>query len=110
MAVPSLGELEQIVVLAILRLGKDAYGVTILSEIQKHTGRNPSSGALYATLDRLEAKRVLTSRLGDPSPERGGRAKRFFEVTQSGIEAIARAQQSYRNLMYGLQLPGVTYV
>lgn len=104
---PSLGEFEQIVLLAILRLGKDAYGVTIRSEIQSQTGRIPTSGALYTTLDRLEDKGLLESQMGEPTPQRGGRAKRFFDVTSNGLQAVARAQQSYKNLTKGLQLPGL---
>jgi PadR family transcriptional regulator PadR len=104
---PSLGEFEQMVLLAILRVGKEAYGVSIRSEIQNRAGRNPSSGALYTTLDRLEEKGLLNSRMGDPSPQRGGRAKRFFDVTPAGIQAVARAQRSYKNLMSGLRLPGL---
>ena len=104
-----LGEFEQIVLLAILRLSDDAYGVTISEEIQHHTGRVPSPGALYTTLDRLEEKGFLTSRLGEPSSRRGGRAKRFFKVTRSGTAAVARAQQSYKSLMQGLRLPGLSH-
>jgi PadR family transcriptional regulator, regulatory protein PadR len=100
----SLGEFEQIVLLAILRLDGNAYGVTISSEIQAQTGRTPTPGALYTTLDRLEDKGYLKSELGDPTPQRGGRAKRFFCVTGSGLQAVTRAQQSYQNLLKGLKL------
>ncbi len=106
---PSLGEFEQIALLAILRVGGDAYGVTIRSEIKARTGREPAPGALYTTLDRLEEKGLVASRLGDPTPQRGGRPKRYFQVSPTGIEAVARAQRSYRSLMEGLQLPGIAY-
>ena len=106
---PSLGEFEQIALLAILRVGADAYGVTIRSEITERTGRDPAPGALYTTLDRLEEKGLVTSRLGDPTPQRGGRSKRYFQVSAAGIEALARAQRSYQSLMEGLQLPGIAY-
>jgi PadR family transcriptional regulator PadR len=106
---PSLGEFEQIVILAILRLGEDAYGATIGSEIQNQTGRAPAAGALYTTLDRLEDKGMVRSQMGDPTPQRGGRAKRFFNVTSTGVQAVARAQRSYQNLMKGLQLPGLNH-
>ena len=106
---PTLGEFEQIVLLAILRLEGNAYGFTIGTEIAERTGRKPSPGALYATLDRLEGKGFLASRTGDPTPVRGGRAKRFFEVTGSGVEAVARAQRAYRSLLDGLALPGVAH-
>jgi PadR family transcriptional regulator PadR len=109
MAQASLGDFEQIVLLAILRAGEDAYGVTIRAEIASCTGRDPALGALYTTLDRLEEKGLVSSRLGDPTPQRGGRAKRFFTVTASGTEAIARTQQAYRQLLMGLTIAGVEY-
>jgi|SRR5579883_3229893 DNA-binding PadR family transcriptional regulator len=105
----SLGEFEQIVLLAILRLGDNAYGVTIAGEISECTRREPAPGALYTTLDRLEDKGLVTSRLGDPTPQRGGRAKRYFALSAMGVEAITRAQQSYRRLLEGCHLPGLTY-
>jgi PadR family transcriptional regulator, regulatory protein PadR len=101
-----LGEFEQVVLLAILRLRNDAYGVTIRREIAARTDRDPSPGALYTTLDRLEEKGLVASQLGDPTPQRGGRAKRYFKVTKRGSEAVARAQQSYRSLLEGLKLVG----
>jgi DNA-binding PadR family transcriptional regulator len=106
---PSLGEFEQVVLLAILRLGDKAYGVTIGAEITACTGREPAPGALYTTLDRLEDKGLVWSRLGDPTPQRGGRAKRYFALNSKGLAAITRAQQSYRRLLEGCELPGLTY-
>lgn len=103
---PNLGEFEQIVLLAILRLAEDAYGVTIRAEIAEHTGREPKPGALYTTLDRLEDKGLVGSRLGDPTPARGGRAKRYYRVTAAGVEAIERAQRSYQRLLEGLDILG----
>ena len=105
----SLGEFEQVTLLAILRLGDDAYGVTIRAEIAECTGRDPAPGALYTTFDRLQQKGLVTSRLGDPTPQRGGRAKRFFTVTAAGIQAVANAQRSYQRLMQGISLPGVSH-
>jgi PadR family transcriptional regulator, regulatory protein PadR len=105
----SLGDFEQIVLLAILRLGEKAYGVTIRAEIESCTDRTPAPGALYTTLDRLEQKGFVTSRLGDPTPQRGGRAKRYVKVTTSGIEAVTRAQRSYQRLRKGLRLPGLAH-
>jgi PadR family transcriptional regulator PadR len=102
----SLGEFEQIVLLAILRLGDEAYGASIRAEIEKCTGREPTPGAMYTTLDRLEQKEMLTSRMGEPTAERGGRAKRFFKVTKTGTAAVVRAQRSYQNLLEGLKLIG----
>jgi DNA-binding PadR family transcriptional regulator len=104
-----LGEFEQIVLLAILRLDDKAYGVSIRAEIASCTDREPAPGALYTTLDRLEEKGLLTSRFGDPTPQRGGRAKRYFQVSASGIEAVTRAQRCYRRLLEGLTLPGVAH-
>jgi len=107
--VVALGEFEQVVLLAILRLDDNAYGVTIRKEIRECTDRTPAPGALYNTLDRLESKGMVTSRLGDPSPQRGGRAKRLFCVTANGIEAVARAQRDYQRLMKHIKLPGVVH-
>lgn len=105
----SLGEFEQVVLLAILRLGENAYGVAIGAEITACTGREAAPGALYTTLERLEDKGLVSSRLGDPTPQRGGRAKRFFALSSNGLAAITRAQQSYRRLLEGCELPGLTY-
>jgi PadR family transcriptional regulator len=104
-----LGEFEQIVLLAILRLDDNAYGVTIGAEITACTRREPTPGALYTTLERLEDKGLVTSRLGDPSPQRGGRAKRYFALNSKGLAAITRAQQSYRRLVEGCELPGLSH-
>jgi DNA-binding PadR family transcriptional regulator len=108
-AEPTLGEFEQVVLLAILRVGEEAYGVPIRAEIEECTGRDPAPGALYTTLDRLEEKGCVISRMGDPTPQRGGRARRYFEVTQSGVHAVARSQRSYQRLLKGLELPGMAY-
>lgn len=104
-----LGEFEQIVLLAILRLGANAYGVTILREITTYTGRRPSSGALYTTLDRLEEKGFVQSRLGESTPQRGGRAKRLIRVTKRGRVAVIYAQRSYQSLLEGLGLFGAAH-
>jgi PadR family transcriptional regulator PadR len=106
---PLLGEFEQVVLLAILRLNDDAYGVTIRGEITKCTGREPAPGALYTTLDRLEDKGLVRSRMGDPTAERGGRSKRYFTVSASGLKAVTQAQRSFQRLLEGLELPGLTY-
>jgi DNA-binding PadR family transcriptional regulator len=106
---PALGEFEQVVLLAILRLGDEAYGVTIRREIATCTEREPAPGALYTTLDRLEEKGLVSSAYGDPTPERGGRAKRYFTVTASGVRAVARAQRAYQRLLKGVALPGIAH-
>ena len=100
----SLGEFEQIVLLAVLRLGDEAYGITIMAEIAAKTGRNPTPGALYTTLHRMEDKGLVTFRDGSPTPERGGRAKRFVSVTLKGRNGLASAQSAYLSLLEGLDL------
>jgi PadR family transcriptional regulator, regulatory protein PadR len=100
----TLGELEQTILLAVLRLGDQAYGVSIRREIALCTRREIAPGALYTTLDRLERKAILVARDGDPTPERGGRAKRFYKVTREGRALLVAAQRSFRNLMAGLDL------
>ena len=102
----SLGEFEQIVLLAVLRLKAEAYGASIRAEIAERTGREPTSGALYTTLDRLEKKGLLKSRIGESTPQRGGRAKRYYHLTASGTVAITRSQRAFRNMLQGLKLPG----
>jgi PadR family transcriptional regulator PadR len=99
-----LGEFEQIVLLALLRLGKTAYGVPVRREIEQRTKRSVSVGALYSTLDRLEAKGYVTSWFADPSPERGGRSKRFFRVEPLGLKAVKRSQKAMATMLEGLDL------
>ena len=91
-----LGEFEQIALLAIIRLGQNAYGVPVRREIENRTGRSVTVGALYRTLDRLEGKGYVTSWFSDPTPERGGRSKRYFRVEPPGIRAL---NVSHRELM-----------
>ena len=86
--VSALGEFEQVVLLSILRLGDDAYAVSVRDEIARCTGREVSRGSIYITLDRLETKGYLKSRLADPTPERGGRAKRYYALRPRAIEAL----------------------
>lgn len=100
----NLGELEQTILLAILRLGDEAYGVSIRKEIALCTARKVAPGALYTTLDRLEQKKVVAVRNGSPTPERGGRAKRFYKLTREGRELLVEAQRSFRKLQEGLSL------
>jgi PadR family transcriptional regulator, regulatory protein PadR len=98
-----LGEFEHIVLLAVLRLGENAYGVTVRREIQTRADRDVSTGAIYATLDRLQAKGYVTSFLGDPTPERGGRSKRFFRVSAKGVAAIHNTQRALKQMTAGLR-------
>lgn len=104
-APPSLGEFEQIVLLALLRLGQEAYGVTVSREIQDRTGRSTTLGSVYSTLERLEAKGLVASSLGEATPERGGRAKRHFQLTAAGSEALLHSQQTLARMKEGLALP-----
>jgi len=99
-----LGEFEHIVVLAILRLNDRAYGVTVRQEIEARISREVSIGAIYATLDRLEGKGYVRSRLGDPTPERGGRSKRFFQVTAKGLSAVNQTHSALHSMAQGLHL------
>lgn len=99
-----LGEFEHIVLLALLRLEERAYGVTVRREIQGRIGREVSIGAVYATLDRLQAKGYVNSYHGDPTPERGGRSKRFFRVTAEGMAALSRTHRALERMTEGLVL------
>ena len=98
-----LGEFEHIVLLAVLRLGDTAYGVTVRQEIELRTGRDVSIGAIYATLSRLETKGLVKSRAGEPTAERGGRAKRLFRVTAHGIRSVNEPQRVLRRMLDGLE-------
>src|SRR5688500_20300240 len=83
---PVLGEFEQMVMLALLRLGPDAYGAAVCSEIEERSGRGVSVSAVHTTLDRLEQKGLVKSRVGDPTPQRGGKRKRHYEVATTGMK------------------------
>ena len=97
-----LGSLEHIVLLALVRLEANAYGMTIRREIEERTGRNLSIGAVYATLDRLEAKGYVSSSVGEPTAERGGRAKRLFQIEADGKLALRMSQEAIRKMTHGL--------
>lgn len=96
-----LGELEQMVLLAVLRLD-DPYPVSVRNEIHTRTGVELSRGTIYVTLHRLERRGLVESRLGDPTPERGGKAKRCFTVTPAGKRALRASQTALRRLGEGL--------
>ena len=100
----NLGELEQLILLAILRLRDDAYGVTIRAELADCAGRSVAPGALYTALERLESKGLIASRMSDPTPQRGGRAKRLVTVTAAGKKALTRSVRAYERLLEGLNL------
>lgn len=97
-----LGEFEQLVLIALLRLTDDAYGMAVRREIAERAGRDVSIGAVYATLDRLEEKGFVRSRLDPPSDDRGGRARKCFTITGAGSRALERSQQALRHMLEGL--------
>ena len=99
----NLGEFEQVVLLAVLRLGDEAYAVPILDEIAQRTGRAVSRGSVYVTLDRLETKGYLRSRLGDPTAERGGRAKRYYALRPRAVEALRDSRRALIELWRGFE-------
>jgi PadR family transcriptional regulator PadR len=97
-----LGEFEQHVLAALLRLRSNAYGVTIRREIVERTGRDVAVGAIYATLDRLEAKGYVSSRVGEATRERGGRAKRYFDIEAPGLMALEESWRMSDRMRDGL--------
>jgi PadR family transcriptional regulator PadR len=101
--VSALGEFEQVVLLSILRLGDEAYAVSIRDEILRCTGRDVSRGSVYITLDRLETKGYLKSRLADPTPERGGRSKRYYALRPRAVEALRDSRRALVALWRGLE-------
>ena len=97
-----MGEFEQLVLLAILRLGNDAYGMEVRREIEQRTDREVSIGAVYTALERLERKGFLRHRLGEPTAERGGRAKKHFRVLPAGIAAVEATRSALQSMWDGL--------
>ena len=93
-----LGTFEYTMLAAIIRIGDGAYGMNVQQEIARRTGRTPTVGALYATLDRLKSKGLVTSWLGEITPRKGGRAKRFFSVTFSGEKAVREFETAIRSM------------
>lgn len=98
----SLGELEQLILLALLRLGDDAFGVSVQREIQERGGRRVSLGAVYTGLIRLEAKGYVTSRESEPTTQRGGRRKKLYQVRPMGQRALSSALSALREMSRGL--------
>jgi DNA-binding PadR family transcriptional regulator len=97
-----LGGFELLVLLALIRLGDDAYGVPISEAIEESSGREVALGSVYITLERLEDKGLVSSRLGEPTAERGGRAKTYFKVTSKGLREVRNAQRTLVNLWKGV--------
>ncbi len=98
-----LGEFEHIIMAAALRLDGEAYGARIIQEIEDTTGTRVKSGSLYITLDRLEAKGYVTSRVADPEPGRGGRPKRYMSVTPAGLRILKKAREAMLTMWQGLE-------
>ena len=97
-----LGDFEQRILFALIRLGEDAYGVTIREAIEDRTGRPVSPGALYTALDRLEKRGLVASRLGEPTPHRGGKRKRLYTLQPAGQRALAQAYETLRQMASGV--------
>ena len=98
MAPVDLGDTEHLVLLAILRLGREAYGIPILEEVASRSGRSVSKATVYVALKRLERKGLVTSRLGESTAERGGRAKRYFRLRASGLQSLRESREMYLQL------------
>lgn len=99
-----LGEFEQVVLLALARLQDRAYGMSIRQEIEQRTSRDVAIGSVYSALDRLERKGYITSKVGDPTPQRGGRAKRYYSMARPGLMALKRTLATVDSLLDGLEL------
>jgi PadR family transcriptional regulator PadR len=98
-----LGELEHMVLLAVLRLSGDAYGVNIRKEIRQRTGRSITAGTIYPTLDRLERKGMIVSEASEPVAERGGRSRRVCAITPAGVRALREAHRVLRAMSSGFE-------
>lgn len=97
-----MGEFEYLILAAAAKLGDEAYGAAIRTEIEQATGERCSIGALYTTLDRLEGKGLIKTRMGDPTPQRGGRAKRMVSITAAGVEAASEFYAAVTKLSRGV--------
>jgi PadR family transcriptional regulator PadR len=100
----AIGEFEQVVLLALIRLGADTYGAAIRREIEARTGRELAISAVYITLDRLESKGFVRSRIGDPTPQRGGRRRKHFTLLPAGRRAIVQVCRTFSLMVEGLDL------
>lgn len=98
-----LGEFEQLVMLTVLRLDDGAYSAAVRQELLERAGRDVSPGAVFTTLERLESRGLVASRYGDPTPERGGRRKRFYRLRAEGRRALARSLDTMRRVAEGLE-------
>jgi DNA-binding PadR family transcriptional regulator len=98
----SIGDFEQLILMALVRLGAEAYGVSVRAEIESRTGRTISPGALYTALNRLETRGFVSSSLGAPTPERGGKRKRLYTLQPAGARELARVYESLRLMAGGM--------
>jgi PadR family transcriptional regulator PadR len=98
-----LGEFERLIMLTVLRLGDDAFSIAIRDDLRARAGRDVSPGAVFTTLERLEGRGLVTSRYGDPTPERGGRRKRYYRLRAEGRRALAHALETERRVAAGLE-------
>lgn len=98
----ALGEFEQLILLALVELGEDAYGASIGRAIEDRTGREVSAGAIYTALDRLATRGYVTSRIGEPTPERGGRRRKHYDLEPEGAVALSRSVEVIRTMSEGL--------
>ena len=105
----ALGEFEQLIMLAVLRLGSDAYGVAIRRAIEDQTGRNVAAGAIYTALGRLEGRGLVTARVGETAPERSGQRRKYYTLQPEGAAALYRAYSNLQSMADGLvpQLAGL---
>ena len=99
----TLGDFEQIVLLGVLRLEREAYGAAIRQEIHARSGRDVSINAVYTTLDRLESKGLLRSWVGEPTAQRGGRRRKFYELRPEGITSLRQAYRTFQSMADGLE-------
>ena len=97
-----LGEFEMMILLSVIHLGEEAYGVPISRELEAQRGRDVSVGGVYAALERMEGKGLVSSSLGDPTPERGGKAKRFFRITKEGLRQVHETRRVLTRLWRSL--------
>ena len=102
--VQSLGDFEQLILLALVRLKDEAYGIPIHDEIRRRGGRDVTLGSVYKTLERLEDKGLVRSLLGEPTPERGGRRKKYFRIQPLGLNALRQEITSLHRMADGLVL------
>jgi DNA-binding PadR family transcriptional regulator len=98
-----LGDFEQLVLMGVLRLDREAYGAAIRREIHERSGRDVSINAVYTTLDRLEGKGLLRSWVGQPTAERGGRRRKFYELRPAGVAALRQAYHAFHSMAEGLE-------